>query len=269
MDDQELVNIYTRLSNVRIKHYPITTKLIAVNSLTRKIKKFIFKVPKKIAKASRPGQFLMIWIPSVDEIPISIADVNGNEISVIVAAVGDATKRMHEMKKGDLLGIRGPYGNGFNLEKYERMIFVAGGYGVAPLLFAAKVASKQGKDVHFVFGAKSINDLFLRDTIEKYSSQVTYTTEDGSFGIKGTVINALKRLNLKEYDVCLICGPEGMIKSVFEICKATNIEVQASLERFMKCGFGICGTCAIGPYLVCKDGPVFSTNRLKVIEKFW
>ncbi len=254
---------------MRIKHYPIMTKLISVETLTKKIKKFILEVPPKIAKISKPGQFMMVWIPGVDEIPISIADASENSITLIVAARGDATKSMHKMKKGELIGIRGPYGKGFVLDNHKKMLFIAGGYGAAPLIFTAKIAKRNNQQVYFIFGAKSSEDIFLKETIEKFSSRAIYTTEDGSLGIKGTVIDAMNRLNLTDFDTCLVCGPEDMIKAIWSICKANDLKMQASLERYMKCGFGICGTCALGPYLVCKDGPVFSNAKLRIIEKFW
>ena len=269
LENQGQGNLSTEIESMKIKHYPIMAKLVTVEPLTKKIKKFVLEAPPKIVKISKPGQFVMVWIPGVDEIPISIADASENSITLIVAARGDATKSMHKMKKGELIGIRGPYGKGFVLDNYKKMLFIAGGYGVAPLIFAAKIAKMNNQQVYFIFGAKSSEDIFLKEIIEKVSSRVIYTTEDGSLGIKGTVIDAINELNLTDFDTCLVCGPEDMIKAIWGICKANNLKMQASLERYMKCGFGICGTCALGPYLVCKDGPVFSNAKLRIIEKFW
>ena len=265
-----LASISEKSGNMKLSHTPKIVKLESIKQVTPRVKIFSF-YQEEIAKRAKPGQFLMIWIPGIDEIPMSVANVEKNGlVTIAVAAVGDATRALHKKQEGDVIGVRGPYGNHFDIRKYSRILIVAGGYGVAPLSFAAKVAYENHKKITFIYGAKCKEELFFREKIEKYSEKVVYTTEDGSLGIKGLVTDAFDYIDdISSFDTCLICGPENMIKAVWDICKKEKIKVQASLERYMMCGFGICGSCALGPYLVCKDGPVFSTRRLRIIEKFW
>ena len=209
----------------------------------------------------------MIWIPGVDEIPMSVSYITKNVKGITFRKVGDATKALFNLKEGDKIGIRGPYGNGFKFNG-KKILFVGGGTGIAMMASAVEQATKKNISATVILGAKSKKELFFEDRIKKYGVEVHITTDDGSQGHKGfTTDLAEKLISKNKYDLVLTCGPEIMMKKLVEICG--NIPFQASLERYMKCGIGICGQCTVGKGLrVCEEGPVFDGKTLKNIEDF-
>ncbi len=211
----------------------------------------------------------MLWIPGVDEIPLSILDANvDSTVSVIVKKVGEATEALHNMKVGEVVGIRGPFGNSFTV-KTGRILMVGGGTGIAPLLFLTrKLAFKMSKPI-FVIGAKSMEELLLISEIEERCGKhnVIVTTEDGSHGIKGLATTPVEKILKREkFDMIYTCGPEKMISKVFGLAEKYGIVLEASLERLMRCAIGLCGSCIIGKYRVCKDGPVFNAQQLREVK---
>jgi dihydroorotate dehydrogenase electron transfer subunit len=232
------------------------------------VKTFAFK--DKLCAKAEPGQFLMLWIPRVDEIPLSISDAEADDaVSVAVKNVGEATKALHNMKAGEVIGVRGPFGNAFTL-KEKSVLMVAGGTGTAPLFFLAKrrLAFKAKKTV-FVLGAKTEGELLfieeLREMLGK--EQLIVSTEDGSCGITGLCTVPVQRLLANEkFDLIHACGPELMILRVSELADKYGIGMEASLERLMRCAIGLCGTCVIGRYRVCADGPVFTGEQLREVK---
>jgi len=223
---------------------------------------------KEIAKESEPGQFIMVWNPGIDEIPISIADASPNgEVEIAIAAIGDCTHSLHQKQVGDLLGLRGPYGKGFTLQS-ERICMVAGGYGAAPLRFAAKRAKESDKHIVVLEGARSIAELLYIEEFARSGCEVRISTEDGSGGYKGLVTELLEEIltSGEKFEQVLTCGPELMMKRVCEITRRERIPTQVSVERIVKCGCGACGSCDLGGYRVCKDGPVFDAEELERTE---
>jgi dihydroorotate dehydrogenase electron transfer subunit len=244
-----------------------TTCILDVKTENPTVKTFTFK-DKECAKAE-PGQFLMLWIPGVDEIPLSILDARKNgEVMVAVKKVGEATEALHSKKVGEVIGIRGPFGNSFTI-KNGRILMVGGGTGIAPLLFLTKkLASKTAKLV-FVMGAKTKEELMFIDELEELCSKgnVVATTEDGSYGVKGLATTPLETLLTKErFDMLYTCGPEQMMRKVFDLAEKHRIALEASLERLMRCAIGLCGSCVVGKYRVCRDGPVFTTQQLREVK---
>jgi len=226
------------------------------------IKTFLFN--KNIE--AEPSQFVMTWIPGKDEKPFAVS--YSKPFGITVTNVGLFSAKIHEMKKGDKLGMRGPYGNGFKL-KGKKICLVAGGYAVIPIAFLAEKAKKKEINITSIVGAKTKKDLFFLNRLKKSSSRMIVTTNDGSFGINGYATDALIDLLKKDkFDYVYTCGPEIMMKKVFDICEKNGIECQASLERYMKCGFGLCGSCCIDDKLVCKDGPVFDSSQLRKLSEF-
>jgi dihydroorotate dehydrogenase electron transfer subunit len=214
----------------------------------------------------------MLWIPSVDEIPLSILDADANGIvSVIVKEVGAATKALNSRKVGDVIGVRGPFGNSFST-KTGKILMVGGGTGIAPLLFLAKKTVAKNAKLMIVIGSKTRNELFLIKELEEMcgNANVIATTEDGSYGLKGLATTPLETLLEKEkFDVIYTCGPEKMMRKVFDTAEKHGVPMEASLERLMRCAIGLCGSCVIGKYRVCKDGPVFTTEQLRsVVDEF-
>ncbi|MCK4364676.1 MAG: dihydroorotate dehydrogenase electron transfer subunit [Thermoplasmatales archaeon] len=244
-------------------NYPKVTKMIEGKKENSDVKTLLFEYPEK----THSGQFFMIWIPGVDEIPMSVSYITKNVKGITFRKVGDATKALFNLKEGDKIGIRGPYGNGFKFNG-KKILFVGGGTGIAMMVSAVEQATKKNISATVILGAKSKKELFFEDRIKKCGAEVHITTDDGSQGHKGFATDLAEKLISKnKYDLVLTCGPEIMMKKLFEICG--NIPFQASLERYMKCGIGICGQCTVGKGLrVCEEGPVFDGKTLKNIEDF-
>lgn len=240
---------------------PRVTKIVEIANETPIHKTFYFK--DKPCQSGEPGQFVMIWIPGVDEIPMSLSEM-GDLQAVTIEKVGDATKHIFEMKSGDLIGIRGPYGNGFSTAG-QNPLFIAGGSGIIPLYPLIK---KLGKG-HVILGAKTASTLLFKENILKTGLPLTISTDDGSEGYHGTVIDvAEKILQEKKNDMAFTCGPEKMMKKAVDLARQFSVPLEASLERWMKCGIGICDSCAASGFHVCKDGPVFTGQMLQKFTEF-
>ena len=244
-----------------------TTRILDVKTENPTVKTFTFK-DKECAKAE-PGQFLMLWIPRVDEIPLSILDARKNgEVAVAVKKVGEATKALHSKKVDEVVGIRGPFGNSFTI-KNGRILMVGGGTGIAPLLFLTKKLASKTRLV-FVMGAKTKEELMFIKELDELCSKgnVVAATEDGSYGVKGVATTPLETLLTKErFDMIYTCGPEQMMRKVLDLAEKHDIALEASLERLMRCAIGLCGSCVVGKYRVCRDGPVFTASQLREVKK--
>ena len=221
---------------------------------------------------AKAGQFVMVWIPGVDEIPLSLSSIGVDGLSsVTVAEVGEATKALNEKRAGDLIGIRGPFGNHFEIVG-ERALVIGGGIGMAPLMpLIENLIEERQERIIVILGAKTRKELIFLDQLEKLSSKVNLeiiaVTEDGSYGIRGIATEAAERvLSSEKFDMIYTCGPEKMIRNIYLLTKQYETPLQASLERIMRCAMGICGSCVIGKYRVCKDGPIFNFAQLKEVE---
>ena len=209
----------------------------------------------------------MIWIPGVDEIPMSISYIENDVKGITFKNVGSATSHLEKLKKEYKIGIRGPYGNGFNL-KNKNILFIGGGTGIAAIAPAVEQLQKKGKKTTVIIGAKTKNEIFFDKKLEKTGAKIFFSTDDGSYGQKGLATDLFKNI-IKEdrFDSVICCGPEIMMKTLHKYCK--NIDFQASLERYMKCAIGLCGQCCIGEGIrVCIEGPVFDGKTLNNIEDF-
>lgn len=234
-------------------------------SLTTKT--FTFR--DKLFTGAKPGQFLMLWVPRIGEIPLSIMNVKSSEVSVTVKMVGKTTRFLHRMGEGENVGLRGPFGNSFSQSK-GKLLIVGGGTGIAPLMFLANKLVSNNNEIFFVIGAKTSSELLFMKKIRELHNvkHVIVTTEDGSLGIKCLVTKPLKTLLKKEtFDMVYSCGPELMVRKVFDIVDKHKMRFEASLERLMRCSIGLCGSCMIGKYRVCKDGPIFSGKQLRDVSK--
>jgi len=246
-----------------------TTRLLSVKAESPTVKTFTFK--DRFCAKAKPGQFLMLWIPGVDEIPLSIFATKEEEgvVSVAVKRVGEATQALHEKGVGEIIGVRGPFGNSFTFSS-GRVLMVGGGIGIAPLSFLAKkLASSKKARIVVVVGAKTRSELLFLNPLKELCGEanVLAATEDGSYGVKDLASNLAERvLDKEKFDMVYACGPEQMIRRVFDQCEKHGVFMEASLERLMRCAIGICGSCIIGRYRVCRDGPIFSTERLRTIK---
>lgn len=216
----------------------------------------------------QPGQFLMIWVPGVGERPMSIA--NNDPLTISVANVGKVSAELHKLKEGDLLSFRGPLGNGFRIQEgWKRILVVGGGYGVVPLFFLSRMADGNGIEVLGVVGAKTAKDIIYEDKLFAVNSETFVTTDDGSKGRKGTVMEEVRGILAgKKPDAVFCCGPERMMSAVAQECLKHGIPCQVSLERYMKCGLGVCGSCDLDGKTVCRDGPVFDGLEVLGFESF-
>ena len=219
-----------------------------------------------------PGQFVEIRVDGSPTTflrrPISInyVDKDANELWLLVAAVGDGTRKLAELKAGDLLNCLLPLGNGFTMPQKpeERILLVGGGVGVAPLLYMGAEMAEKGCQPTFLLGARTAKDLLMLDEFRKYG-RVCITTEDGSEGEKGFVTNH-SLLHKEQFDRIATCGPTPMMKAVACYARQAETECEASLENLMACGLGACLCCVEkttdGNLCVCKDGPVFNIHKL-------
>ncbi|MDY6965556.1 MAG: dihydroorotate dehydrogenase electron transfer subunit [Halobacteriota archaeon] len=237
---------------------PVETRVIEVIEESESTKTFILDTPWMIDPI--PGQYLMVWIRGVDEIPMSLSANN----SITVQRVGDATSALLEYKAGDSIGLRGAYGNGFDI-KGRSIAIIAGGMGAAPLVFLAERARDEGIEVTTILGAKNKSEILFLNRFDS-TGEVMISTDDGSLGHAGYVTDLLEDLPLLCYDQIYTCGPEAMMLRILKICEEMKIEsrLQLSIQRYIKCGMGICGSCCIdsGGLRACKEGPVFTGDQL-------
>lgn len=237
-------------------------KVIGQKYLSQTVKLIEVHAPE-IAKEAVPGQFVNVRVNThtapLLRRPFGIAGVDAakGNITMIYRLIGEGTHMLADACSGDELSIVGPLGHGFDLA-HEKALIVGGGLGLAPCLFLAE--TKAGCDL--LMGGRNAAELFWTDLYEGKVDEVFITTDDGSAGVKGTVMAKLPELLASgRYTVVYVCGPVPMMKAVANACLEAKVPCQVSLEKFMACGLGACLSCAcegIGKRIkVCKDGPVF------------
>jgi dihydroorotate dehydrogenase electron transfer subunit len=214
---------------------------------------------------AHPGQYFMVWLPGVDEIPMSLSTI-GDPSSISVRVVGDATRALSKLRQGDKIGLRGPLGNGYTIEG-KHPFLVGGGTGIASLTPLAEEMVAKGVKPTFLIGARSRDQLLFKERLSKlHGLGLIISTDDGSEGFHGYASNYAGNIMTKSgFDKVYICGPELMAAKIWADADRLGISVQASLERLCKCAVGLCGSCAIGPYRVCRDGPVFDSAKLREV----
>jgi dihydroorotate dehydrogenase electron transfer subunit len=234
---------------------------------------------------AKPGQFVMVHFPgrmapflprpfSIHRIITTQGRTEG--IELLYKVVGKGTKLLSGHRKGDMLNILGPLGNGFIFSNhYKRIFIVAGGIGVAPMLFLAIYLQKKGKDPSecMVFlGGRTKDDLLCSDDFLRMGMKIHITTDDGSAGDRCFITHPLEK-TIKKYrpDIIYACGPLDMLKCVAGISEKHTVPCQVSIETIMACGMGACLGCAVEGkaasvnYMhACLDGPVFDVSRIKL-----
>lgn len=220
------------------------------------------------APAADPGQFVMVWLPGDDELPMSLSYTHGPSKGVTIKAMGSTSRQVQSIRAGDPVGIRGPYGNRFDLAP-KRILIVSGGSGAAVLAPAADGARALGSSVTVALGATTAPELLFKERFRAMGARVEVATDDGSEGAKGFVTAVAERLLSSEsFDAVWTCGPEVMMKKVIAAAGPRSVPVFCSMERHMKCALGMCDACSLGPYHVCVDGPVFPAERLAKVPDF-
>jgi len=230
-----------------------------------------------------PGQFLELSILGIGEAPISITSSATRKIlEISVKLMGQVTGALHELEAGDSVWIRGAYGNGFPLERFEgkEIVFVGGGIGLAPLrsLINYLIDKKNFKKIYILYGARTPDDLVFKDEFEVWNKEknvcVHVTVDKGTDDWKGNVgvVGALlKKIDIAPDAVSVVCGPPIMIHFVVKDLKSLGFSddrIISTMERMMKCGIGKCGHCNIGEKYVCVDGPVFTLGDMKGNREF-
>lgn len=239
---------------------------------TPTVKTFIFK--DNISSKARPGQFLMVWIPRAEELPMSVMVSEKGYAAVTIRKLGFGSTALYNKGIGEILGIRGPYGNQFKIDTdTKKVLLVGGGTGLVPLLRLTTKLNELKIDTTVIIGARSKDEVFFEkqanDFLDKTKHKVIISTEDGSYGVKGYATDVMSLIvNREKFDTVYTCGPELMIKKIFDIGLRNSLSIQVSLERYMKCGVGMCASCCIGDQLVCRDGTVFNEMQLSAMIEF-
>jgi NAD(P)H-flavin reductase len=229
----------------------------------------------------QPGQFSMLYVFGVGELPISISGDPGRNGRLVytVRAVGQATRSLVSVKRGDTVGVRGPFGVGWPMEQArgKDILIAAGGIGLAPLRPVIYHVMRHRADfgrVIVLYGARSPRDQLFGKELSEWSrqanTQVLTTVDYGALSWRGHVgvVTTLFRYVRLQPDraVAMICGPEIMMRFVAREVGLRGVPAEStylSMERNMKCALGFCGHCQYGPHFICKDGPVFSYDRIR------
>jgi len=226
---------------------------------------------------AQPGQFLQISVMGVGEAPISICSHQEEYFEISVRSVGNVTSALCNLKKGDKIGIRGPFGRGYPVQlfKGDSIIMVGGGCGVAPMRSAIEYIEKNKdnyKTPYLFFGFNTEDEILFKEDFEKWSKNfevniaISKPTKNWK-GHKGFVTQMLEKVEFDNKNkVVFVCGPPAMINAVITILKKGGFntdQVFVSFERHMKCGIGVCGHCMIHGKYTCKDGPVFRYDEVR------
>jgi dihydroorotate dehydrogenase electron transfer subunit len=216
--------------------------------------------------SAKAGQFVMVWEPGYDEFPMSLSNYDAKGVcSVTVKPWGPGSSELVGARRGDMIGVRGPYGHPYTVEKCNALL-VGGGTGLAPLLPLAKALTKAGSRVSVIIGGRSKPDILFEKQLKRIVKRknLFVTTDDGSYGRPGFPTDLAEELiGERRVDRVYTCGPEVMMRKLYDIAAKAGIEYEASLERSMKCGMGICGSCTIGKRLLCRDGAILAGEALK------
>ncbi len=266
--------------------YKLTdAEILDIKAETHNIKTFVLKPETKMIFET--GQFMEVAIPGFGEGPFTPSSnpKDGTKLEFTIMNVGRLTDALHNMKKGDTVGLRGPYGKGYALNDFEgrEVLIVGGGVGLAPLrslLYGLFNEIKRYKKIHLKYGAKNPDDIIYKDEIGGWSkhekTDVTLTVDagdakwKGNVGVVTTILEDLK-IDVKEA-ISVVCGPPIMMK--FATFKLLDIGIKPeriylSMEKNMSCGIGKCGHCRIGNFYACKDGPVFTYDKIEGLPNIW
>ncbi len=226
-----------------------------------------------VIKKALPGQFVIIMSQEDSErIPLTIYDYNLDDgiLNLIYQVVGASTKELSENKE-EIFALTGPLGNPNeickNPDNYQnkRIVYVAGGVGIAPVYPQVKYLKEKGFNIDVIYGARNKDLLIIKEKIEKVADRVYYVTDDGTYGEKGFVTDVLKK-HINEYDICVAIGPVIMMKNVSEITKKYNLKTIVSMNPIMVDGTGMCGACRCEvegkPKFACIDGPEFDGHKI-------
>lgn len=265
---------------------PSMATILQVEELTATEKRFEIQLPGEMALGHKPGQFVKVSLFGFGEAPISICSSPTREKSTFdltVRRTGRLTDQMHLLGDGSLIGIRGPYGNGFDLDQFtgKDVLFIAGGIGLAPLKSIIDYSIDRREEFNriiIVYGTKNPSEILFPEEIKKWQERedvefhMTVDRADENWkGKVGVITTLLPPLDLDvDNTVAAVVGPPVMYKFVTMALKGKRLRdenIYMSLERRMKCGVGKCGHCQINSSYVCQDGPVYNYQRIKELEE--
>lgn len=231
---------------------------------------------EEFVREAKVGQFLMINTRHQDYThdpllrrPLGIADINGDKFSLVYMVVGKGTMLLSECKKGEDISFSAPLGSTFTLVEKQRTALLAGGIGIAPVYWLAKKLKERGCVVDLYYGGRTVDDVVLLEELKENTDHLIVTTDDGSAGIKGLVIDPFGE-NVHSYDQVYACGPKGMLNAVSQISMGAKLPVEVSLDERMACGLGACLGCIIyteddgkvEQKRCCVEGPVFDGSKV-------
>jgi sulfite reductase subunit B len=264
---------------------PIETTVLEVTTETPTIKTLKLKPKEPII--FKTGQFIELTLPGVGEAPFTPSSRPSvtDEIEVTVMKVGKVTEKVHELKKDDIVGLRGPFGQGYPLDDFKgkEILVVGGGCGFAPLrslMYSLFDRAREFKKLFFRGGCKNPSEFLYKKEIEEWTGRddlnVTLTVDKGddtwqrNVGLVTTILDNIE-MDYKS-GIAIVCGPPIMMK--FATKKLLEMGFEAanlylSMEKNMSCGIGKCGHCRIGTYYACKDGPVFQYSKIKDFPEIW
>lgn len=257
-----------------------------INAQLKSLKKVAGNVYSAVLSAgnememSIPGQFINVQVSEYFNSPVlrrpfAVSSVNGNEFEFIYNVVGRGTSLLAGiLERQKTINVLGPLGNGFVDGTGAKKLLIAGGLGIAPLKRLSDHFHKMNIPVKILWGNRTLEDFFDTSHYQRENTEIVCSTDDGSTGFKGNVLDLLKNElgsgsigSLNSYDIFVV-GPDPMMRSVSEFVESNNARCQVSLETPMACGMGVCQGCAVkkryaeGYYLVCKDGPVFYSDQI-------
>lgn len=206
----------------------------------------------------KPGQFIMVWVPGVGEIPISLSSTDPIK-EITVKSYGPASDAITKMQPGSRIFFRGPYGRPFTIVDGP-ILLIGGGSGMASM----KPLINSKTDA--IVAARTRSELLFADKVP--ASGLFAVTDDGSSGLKGYPMDVLAKLDLEKYDMIYVCGPEIMLKKVFDFLREHKVQAEFALERSMKCGIGICDSCSVDGFQLCRDGSIFSMDKISKMAEF-
>jgi NAD(P)H-flavin reductase len=266
------------MATIELVPRPATIKGIVEES--RDVKSFVLEMNEPQAMEVQPGQFIEVSVQGYGEATFAVTRTSkdNKEFTISVKRIGHLTKIMHRAAEGDIVGVRGPYGNNFPVEKWKGkdIVIIGGGIGLAPLRPVIDQILRHRKEfgeLQIIFGARSPLDILYKQDLKKWEEDKTielHTTIDVPFegwnGRVGVVPVVVKDLAVKaDNKIALVCGPPIMIKFTVAALKElgwSDDKIFTTLEMKMQCGIGQCGRCNIGEKFICKDGPVFSLDQI-------
>jgi sulfhydrogenase subunit gamma (sulfur reductase) len=267
-------------------YMPVPARITAVRDLTEQEKLFTIELPHELTLAHEPGQFVQVSVLGVGEAPISITSSpsrSNGTFELCIRKVGDLTNVIHRLERGALIGIRGPFGRGFPVEKFrgKDLLFVCGGLGMAPLRsLLNEVLDDRGNygRIVLLYGARKPDDLLFRDELAEWEARddvevhLTVDCPDQKWGrCVGVITRLFPEVSvLPRNTVAVVVGPPVMYPFVLKELKKLRIpkgNIWFSFERRMKCGVGKCGHCQLNHVYTCQSGPSFNFAELQFLEE--